>query len=272
MAKLAHMDNYTHGKIGEIIMSQYKPPFTITDKISRLKSQIIKHEKHAAGFHVTPQMLHKAHIQNAHSTLAIEGSPLTLAEVRDIIEGNDISCTPTEMRRIKNAYDAYHLLDPYHPPEPYGPTAIMHAHSVFMAGLAKDAGHFRTGEALTQTRGISTPLAKLMPRYIGNLLDWVKTSDEHPLIKSSVFHYEIMTAKPFRVGNGLVARLWQTLLLYLWSMPLRLPLADFLYERRQEYFDTLAISDKAEGSTEFIGFMLQVVKDAVVAFDGAAVV
>jgi len=226
-------------------MSQYKPPFTITDKIHRLKSQIIKNEKSVKiHIHATKQMLHNAHLHSVHSTLAIENISLTLEEVADIIDGNYVPCTPNEIRAVKNAYEAYNLLNPYHPPNPYSTADMLHIHRTFC---------FNT--------------AKFVPRQVDNLLEWVKTSDEHPLIKSSAFHYEIMSLRPFSIGNGLVARLWQLLLLYKWSMPLGMPLASAICKRKQEYFGTLAIPNKATGSTKFIEYMLQAIKDAVLQYD-----
>ncbi|MCL2839541.1 MAG: Fic family protein [Defluviitaleaceae bacterium] len=249
-------------------MSQYKPQFTITDKVHLLKAQIIKYEKSIKiHTHATQQLLHNAHIHSVHSTLAIEEDiALSLEQVADIIDDKHVSCTPNEMRKVKNAYEAYNLLDPYHPPNPYSTVDMLHVHCVFMAGLTKEAGRFRSNKVVTvgQKWENTAPLAKLVQRHMDNLMDWLKTSDEHPLIKSCVFHYEIMSIQPFSVGNGYVARLWQILLLYHWLMPIRLPLADVICERQQDYFDTLAIPDKSLGITKFIEYMLQVIKDAAV--------
>jgi len=246
-------------------LSQFKPQLAITDKIFRLKSQVVKHEKRALGFHATTELLHNAHVRSAYATLAIENNGLSLEEVTDIIEGRYVSCTQNEMREVKNAYEAYSLLDIYHPPNPYSTTAILHAHSTFMTGIAKDAGRFRTTETAAQGRGTIAP--NLIPRHVENLLEWVNTSDEHPLIKSCVFHHEIMYAKPFRAGNGLIARLWQILLLSFWSMPMGLPLAAYLLECRENYYNALAIQNKTESTAAFVAVLLQAIKDAVVEYD-----
>jgi len=241
-------------------MSQYKPQFTVTDKIHNLKAQIIKYEKRGVDTHIhaTQQILYNSHIRSVRSTLAIENIPLTLNQVIDIIDNQYVPCTQSEIRAVKNAYEAYNLLDIYNPPDPYSTVYMLHFHRVFMAGLAKEAGCFRTGTA---------PSANLMLRHLDNLIEWVNLSDEHMLIKSCVFHYELMSIQPFGAGNGLVARLWQILLLYKWRMPMGLPLADAICNNQEEYFNALAIPDKAAGSTKFIEYMLQAIKDAAVEYD-----
>ena len=55
--------------------------------------------------------------------------------------------------------------------------------------------------------------AQRVPQLMANLLAWLGSTDEHPLIASSVFHYELEFTHPLEDGNGRMGRLWQTLIL-----------------------------------------------------------
>ena len=61
-----------------------------------------------------------------------------------------------------------------------------------------------------------------------------------------------------------MGRMWQTLLLTEWK-PLFawLPAEELIRDRRQEYYDALADSDKAADCTGFIEFMLCIIRDAL---------
>lgn len=51
-----------------------------------------------------------------------------------------------------------------------------------------------------------------------DLMSWLMNNEGivHPLIMAAVFHYEFVFIHPFADGNGRMARLWHTVILYRW--------------------------------------------------------
>ena len=46
-----------------------------------------------------------------------------------------------------------------------------------------------------------------IPRLLDELVDYVNTTDDHPLIIAAIVHYQLVTIHPFEDGNGRTARL-----------------------------------------------------------------
>ncbi len=108
-------------------------------------------------------------------------------------------------------------------------------------------------------------LPQYVPDLVMELLDWVKTSEVHMLIRSCVFHYELELIHPFADGNGRVGRLWHTLLLSKWNPAFAwLPVESIIHDRQQEYYDAINASNDAGESTVFIEFMLSAIKTSLV--------
>ena len=92
------------------------------------------------------------------------------------------------------------------------------------------------------------------------LFQWLQSTDIHPLISSSIFHYEFEFIHPFVDGNGRMRRLWQTLILSRWK-PLfnNIPLKSVIKDNQHNYYDALGQADDSANSTGFIVFMLQAI-------------
>lgn len=46
-----------------------------------------------------------------------------------------------------------------------------------------------------------------IPGLLDELVEYVNTTDDHPLIVAAVVHYQLVTIHPFEDGNGRTARL-----------------------------------------------------------------
>ena len=128
------------------------------------------------------------------------------------------------------------------------------------AELCDVPGHYRRGPVAVMGRGEVQhlgPPAGRVPDLMANLLTWLAQSSEHPLVASSVFHYEFEFIHPFEDGNGRLGRLWQTLILSRWN-PLfaDVPVEGLIHARQNEYYEAIRESSARGESTPFIAYML----------------
>ena len=106
--------------------------------------------------------------------------------------------------------------------------------------------------------------ANYVPELMKQLFDWLKKSKLHPLVKSCIFHYEFEFIHPFADGNGRTGRLWQSLILQKWKKLFAwVPIESLIYEKQEDYYRALNVSNKAGESTPFVSFMLEVIRDAL---------
>ena len=125
-----------------------------------------------------------------------------------------------------------------------------------MNGLIDNPGKLRTKSIgilkRNQVAHIAPPAGNLN-HLMKDLFKYIKSKEDHILIKSCVAHYEIEFIHPFMDGNGRMRRLWQSIIL-LKAYPVfeYLPFETIIKERQQKYYDVLEKSDREGQSTKFI--------------------
>ena len=246
---------------------RYTPPYTITDKIVSLVSEISELVGALGAWdnmNSNPQLRRDNRVKTIHASLAIENNSLSLDQVTAIINGKRILGAPGEIQEVKNAYEAYEQLLTCNP---YSAQDLLKAHRILMNGLVKEAGNFRSGAVgiFAGDRLVHmAPPANLVSRQIADLLAWVESDAAHPLVKSCVFHYEFEFIHPFADGNGRMGRMWQTLILSRWkSIFAWLPVETLIRERQDEYYAVLGKSDSIANATPFVEFLLGALHDAL---------
>lgn len=249
-------------------MRNKKPPFEITnsilDKVAQI-AELVGQVNAASGLSTNPTLRRTNRIRTIYSSLAIEQNTLSLAQVTAVLNGKHVLAPPKDIAEVKNAYEIYELLDTL---DPYSMEHLLNAHGIMTKGLIQESGCFRSGPVgVVDKQGNILHFGTLpdyVPGLVAELLDWVKSSDYHPLIKSCVFHYELELIHPFSDGNGRIGRLWHTLLLSRWkSVFAWLPVESIIHDRQQEYYEAINLSNSKGESTPFIDFMLSAIEEAL---------
>ena len=246
----------------------YTPPFTITDEILRLVSEISERVGELnvmLGERMPSPMLRKENqIKTIHSSLAIEHNSLSLQQVTDVINGKHVLGAPNEIQEVKNAVQAYQLMQSL---DAFQEKDLLRAHGLMMADLVDNAGQYRKGGvgvfAGEQCIHMAPP-ADRVPFLMADLFEWISTTDTHPLVSSCVFHYEFEFIHPFMDGNGRMGRYWQTMLLSRWKGIFAwLPVETIVKQHQQDYYDAIAQSDSQGNNTIFIIFMLRCILQTI---------
>ena len=248
-------------------MSNYAPPFQMTDKITYLIAEISEQVGRITVLqegNISPHLRRSNRIRTIHSSLAIEHNSLSLEQVTAILDGKRVLGNPNEIKEVQNAYEAYELMLRLNPSSV---NDLLKAHKLMMQGLVPENGRFRSrgvGIFAGKTLVHMAPPAEFVPEHIHNLFEWYKASELHPLVKSAVFHYEFEFIHPFADGNGRMGRMWHSLLLGKWKeMFFWLPIEELIQSRQKEYYDTLGIADKKADSSGFVELMMEIIRDSL---------
>lgn len=248
-------------------MPSYQPPFTLTSEIVSLVADISEHIGRLSVQLEQEQELKLRRINRIRTvtgSLAIEGNTLTESQITAILDGKRVIAPPREILEASNALAAYEQLLNW---QGSRQADLLMAHRLLMQGLIDSAGHYRFGGVgvMAGSKVLHmAPSASQVPRLMDDLFSWLATTTDHPLIVSSVFHYEFEFIHPFADGNGRIGRLWQTLLLSQWQKVFAyIPVESMVHRHQAGYYQALNQSTAQTDSAAFIAFMLQRIKEAL---------
>jgi len=246
---------------------KYQPPFTLSSEILTLATKIGEEVGRLSvllGQDAQLRLRRINRIRSITGSLAIEGNTLSEQQITAILDGKRVIAPPREIQEAHNALAAYGQLQEW---KSQSEQDLLSAHQVMMKGLLERAGGYRSsgvgvmaGEQVLHM----APPANQVPRLMADLFNWLAECEAHPLIVSSVFHYEFEFIHPFADGNGRIGRLWQTLILSRWQpMFAHLPVESLVHKHQAEYYQALNESTQQTDCAPFILFMLRTIREAI---------
>ena len=240
-----------------------KPPYDITPEILKLASSISEKIGEANALFLSkpsPQLRKQNQIKTIHSSLQIEGNTLNEDQITALLENKRVIGPQKDILEVLNAVKVYEDLGNL---TSTSEKSFLTSHAILMKGLIENPGKYRTrGVRVVKGSQVAhlAPPAENVPGLMKDLFRYLKEDNDLDLIKSCVFHYELEFIHPFIDGNGRMGRLWQMVILKE-KYPIfeSLPFETLISKTQNEYYQALAVSDKAGKSTAFIEYMLGII-------------
>ena len=197
----------------------YQPQFTITPRLLSLVEIIATLRERIQGAAVelswVPALQKETRTRNVHASTAIEGNPLTLAQVRALEEGRELVASDTRStREVLNYFAGLRYVEKHARKKEIRHEDLFKLHRL-LADTVMDqgtAGSYRTISVRVGKH--SPPAARDVSGLMFELLEWwnKKSVGLSPVLSSAILHYRFEHIHPFADGNGRTGRalaLWE---------------------------------------------------------------
>lgn len=155
--------------------------------------------------------------RSTYASNKIEGNPLTERQASEAIDDKGRHFLKPE-EEVRNYYAALGFLDDACAEgRPIDMQLILDAQRLIVKGEAREkigirkpmppGVLFAVYDSVTGRADYIPPAAEDIEALLAELVDYIAKSDDHPLIKAGVIHYQLVTIHPFEDGNGRTARI-----------------------------------------------------------------
>lgn len=166
--------------------------------------------------------------KSSYASNKIEGNPLTEAQANEAMERDEHKHFLKPEQEVRNYFLALNLLEEkIKAKEPFSVKLILEVQAMVEKGASKEkiglrgampAGMlFAVYDAESGAPEYIPPEYTDIPHLLDELVEYVNTTDDHPLIIAAVVHYQLVTIHPFEDGNGRTARLMSGYILDLYG-------------------------------------------------------
>ncbi|MBE7014680.1 MAG: Fic family protein [Ruminococcaceae bacterium] len=166
--------------------------------------------------------------KSSYASNKIEGNPLTETQAYEVMERDKHKHFLKPEQEIRNYFLALNLLEEkLKTKTPFSKELILEVQEMVEKGASKEkigirgampAGMlFAVYDSESGAPEYIPPQHTEIPTLLDELVEYVNTTDDHPLIIAAVVHYQLVTIHPFEDGNGRTARLISGYLLDLYG-------------------------------------------------------
>ncbi len=156
--------------------------------------------------------------KSSYASNKIEGNPLSEQQVDEVIESDERKHFLKPEQEVRNYFLALNYLEEMvNKKEPFSKNLILDVQKLVEKGASKEKIGLRGAmppgvlfavyDSKTGKPDYIPPEYCDIPELLDELVEYVNTTDDHPLIVAAVVHYQLVTIHPFEDGNGRTARL-----------------------------------------------------------------
>ena len=194
----------------------------LTNEILRYITEIEQNRYKASSVKLSKTVMNKlrknSKKKSSYASNKIEGNPLSEKQVNEVIESDERKYYLKPEQEVRNYFLALNYLEEkVKNKEKFSKKLILDVQKLVEKGASKERIGLRgpmpprvlfaVYDSKTGNPDYIPPEYCDIPGLLDELVEYVNTTDDHPLIVAAVVHYQLVTIHPFEDGNGRTARL-----------------------------------------------------------------
>jgi len=195
---------------------------TLSNEILKYITEIDKNRYQVSDLKLSGPVVNKlrknSKKKSSYASNKIEGNPLSEKQVDEVIERDERKHFLKPEQEVRNYFLALNYLESQlEKKTPFSKKLILDVQKYVEKGASKEkiglrgpmppGVLFAVYDSDTGTPEYIPPEYSEIPELLDELVEYVNSTDDHPLIVAAIVHYQLVTIHPFEDGNGRTARL-----------------------------------------------------------------